>query len=186
MTQQPMQSDHCGQPEYMYLDAEWIGADMDTRVDYWPDNARVIARPPLIYAGALLTVAALRWIWPLSMFQAGVWNEFALVLLVEGIAVIAWGRRALAAAGTEVNLARPTTTIVDAGPYRYTRNPLYLGLTFGYAAFSIWLNSWWAVILLPVLLAVMHFGVVLREERYLEAKFGDEFRRYRSRVPRYL
>ncbi len=159
---------------------------MDKRIDYWPDNAQVIARPPLVYAGALLTVAALRWKWPLPVFGAGFWDELAVALLIVGIVLIAWGRRTLAAAGTEVSPTRPTTTIVDAGPYRYTRNPLYLGLTSGYVAFLIWLHSWWAVILLPVLLAVMHFGVVLPEERYLEAKFGDAYRRYRRRVARYL
>jgi len=161
MNQRPIPSDRNAQSERVYLEADWHADVMDTCVDSRPDNAQIIARPPLVYAGALLTVAALRWIWPMAVFQAGIWDEFAVVLLVEGIAVIVWGRRALAAAGTEINPKRPTTTIVDAGPYRYTRNPLYLGLTFGYVAFSIWLNSWWAVIVLPVLLAVIYFKLNL-------------------------
>src|SRR4051812_12202014 len=80
MTQQPMQSDREGQSECLCLDAERLGDAIDTRVDYWPDNAQIIARPPLVYAGALLTVAALRWIWPLLVRARCVFDLAQLVV----------------------------------------------------------------------------------------------------------
>ena len=81
---------------------------------------------------------------------------------------------------------RPTTTLGTAGPYRYSRNPLYIALTLAYLGAAVVVNTVWPVILLPGLLLVMQWGVISREERYLERRFGDEYRRYRTRVRRWL
>jgi len=75
---------------------------------------------------------------------------------------------------------------VTAGAFGYTRNPIYVGLVVLFLGFTIGLNSWWDLAVLVPLLAVMHVGVILREERYLERKFGDQYRQYRSRVARYV
>jgi len=80
----------------------------------------------------------------------------------------------------------PTTAIVTSGPFRFSRNPLYLALTLLYFGLSVAVNSWWGIVVLVPLLIIMHRGVVLREERYLERKFGETYRRYRSKVRRYL
>jgi len=90
------------------------------------------------------------------------------------------------AAGTNVNPSLPTTSIVTSGPFRLSRNPLYVAVTLLYFGLILALNTWWGIIMLIPLLIIMHFGVVLREERYLEEKFGDEYRRYKARVARYL
>ena len=90
------------------------------------------------------------------------------------------------AAGTNVNPGRPTTAIVTSGPFRFSRNPLYLSLTLLYFGLILAFNTWRGIILLVPLLIIMHFGVVLREERYLEQKFGDEYRDYKARVARYV
>jgi protein-S-isoprenylcysteine O-methyltransferase Ste14 len=90
------------------------------------------------------------------------------------------------AAGTNINPALPATTIVTSGPFRYSRNPLYCALTLLYLGLTLAVNTWWGVVLLFPLLIVMHTGVVLREERYLERKFGEPYRQYRSRVRRYM
>jgi protein-S-isoprenylcysteine O-methyltransferase Ste14 len=90
------------------------------------------------------------------------------------------------AAGTNVNPALPTTTIVTSGPFRFCRNPLYGALTLIYLGLTFAFNTWLGMVLLVPLLVIMHFGVVLREERYLEHKFGEAYRLYRSRVRRYL
>ena len=150
------------------------------------DNPGVIARPPLLYAGALVLVLVLRWFWPMPIFADGValWPGIALGVLGVGIAV--WGRARMRRAGTNVDPTRPATAIVTTGPFRFTRNPLYLGITGLYLGLTLALNSWWGIAVLVPLLALMHFGVVLREERYLERKFGDDYRQYKSRVARYL
>ena len=90
------------------------------------------------------------------------------------------------ATGTNVDPTLPTTAIVVSGPFRFSRNPLYLALTLVYSGLTLAFNVWWGVVVLIPLLAVMHRGVVVREERYLERKFGERYRQYRSRVRRYL
>ena len=90
------------------------------------------------------------------------------------------------AAATNINPFKPTTSIVSSGPFRFTRNPFYLALTLLYVGLTLIANTWWCfALLLPVLLLI-HFGVVAREERYLEHKFGETYRQYRARVRRYL
>ena len=81
---------------------------------------------------------------------------------------------------------RPTTTIVVSSAYSFSRNPLYVGLSFVFVGLSLMLDTWWGAIVLAPLSVVVHVGVVLREERYLEGKFGADFRCYCRRVPRYL
>ena len=90
------------------------------------------------------------------------------------------------AAETNINPFKPTMSIVSSGPFRFTRNPLYLALTLIYAGLTLVLNTWWCVVLLAPVLLLIHFGVVAREERYLERKFGGSYRQYRARVRRYL
>ena len=78
------------------------------------------------------------------------------------------------------------TAIVTAGPFRYTRNPIYVGFAFLFLGFTVGLNSWWGLAVLVPLLAVMHVGVILREERYLAGKFGAQYLQYKSHVARYI
>jgi len=85
-----------------------------------------------------------------------------------------------------VDPSRPTTAIVTSGPFRFSRNPLYLSLTVMYFELILIANNWWGVVVAVPLLMVMHLGVVLREELYLDHKFGDTYRQYRSKVRRYL
>lgn len=87
---------------------------------------------------------------------------------------------------TSVMPQRPTTAIIQSGPFRMTRNPLYLSMTLIYIGVCLVMNTAWPLLLLPLLLLIMHRGVILREERYLEQKFGDEYISYRSRVRRWI
>ena len=80
----------------------------------------------------------------------------------------------------------PTATIVDTGPYRFTRNPIYLGMMLGLIGEAIAFNSVWPLVSLVPFALVIRYGVVAREESYLECKFGDRYGRYRSRVRRWL
>lgn len=150
------------------------------------DNPGVIALPPLMYGAALILVLVLRWMWPLPIHgsSAPFWAGLALVALGGGLALS--GKRALTAAGTHVNPSLPTTAIVSAGPFRYTRNPLYVALTLLFLGLCAMLNTAWGAIVALPLLTLMHYGVVLREERYLERKFGDGYLRYKASVRRYF
>jgi protein-S-isoprenylcysteine O-methyltransferase Ste14 len=81
---------------------------------------------------------------------------------------------------------RPATAFVTSGPYRFTRNPMYLSLVALYLGVSAFANSWWPVILLPLVIVVIDRAVIAREERYLAATFPGEYSAYRSRVRRWL
>jgi len=89
-------------------------------------------------------------------------------------------------AGTNVRPDQPATAIVVDGPFRFTRNPLYLGLTGLYAGVALLVDALWPLLLLVPLLVIVKWGVIHREERYLEAKFGETYRLYKARVRRWL
>jgi len=150
------------------------------------DHPGIIALPPLVYATALGIVLVLRWLWPLPLasYPAALWLGIGLTVL--GAAMGLWGRRTMEAAGTNVNPYRPTTVLVTSGPFRFSRNPLYVSLTLLFLGISLVLNTWWGPVVLVPVLILMHRGVVSREERYLERKFGESYVRYKSRVRRYL
>jgi protein-S-isoprenylcysteine O-methyltransferase Ste14 len=149
------------------------------------DNAGVIVRPPLLYAVALAAMLALRWLWPLPIFSGSAfWPGVALV--APDVGLLIWGRQTLVTGGTNVDPSLPSTAVVTSGPYRFSRNPLYMGLAVVYLGLTLALDTWWGIILLALVLIVMHQGVIQREERYLERKFGDGYRQYRAAVRRYL
>lgn len=149
------------------------------------DSPRVVALPPLLYAGGLALAFMARSVAPLPVLP---WPHLWIAgpLLFVGVALASWGRRALVSAGTNVDPRKPATALVTAGPYRYSRNPLYLALTLVYLAVASFANDLWFPPVLVVVLMVMQYGVIHREERYLEAKFGDAYREYRARVRRWL
>jgi len=149
------------------------------------DNAGVIVRPPVLYVAALAAMLLLRWVWPVPILGgAAFWPGVALVVL--GVRILVWGRRTLVAGGTNVDPSLPSTAVVTSGPYRFSRNPLYLGLAIVYLGLTLVFDALWGIVLLALALIVMHLGVIQREERYLERKFGDGYRQYRTAVRRYL
>jgi protein-S-isoprenylcysteine O-methyltransferase Ste14 len=150
------------------------------------DNAGVVVLPPLLYGGALILFLALGWFWPMPILghSMALWSGLALVVFAVAIAM--WGRRTMHAAGTNISPLRPATAFVTTGPFRFSRNPLYVALTLLYLGLTLAFNTWWGIVILAPLLVVLHYGVVLREERYLEQKFGETYQEYRSSVRRYL
>jgi protein-S-isoprenylcysteine O-methyltransferase Ste14 len=150
------------------------------------DNSGVRIHPPFFFLGALLVSSGLERMWPWPIFGHQAPRVVGGVIAFFGIALIAWGRGVMVARGTNLNPTLPTTAIVTTGPFRFSRNPLYLGLTMTYLGLAMAINAWWSFLLLVPVLFAMHFDVVLREERYLEQKFGDNYRQYCARVRRYL
>lgn len=108
------------------------------------------------------------------------------MLLCLGVALNAWGAYSLIRARTPINPYRPVTTLVASGAFGLSRNPLYVSLNLIFLALSLILNSFWGILVLVPVVVVMHYGVILREERYLETKFGEAYRRYCGMVRRYL
>ena len=151
-----------------------------------PDNPGVIAPPPLIYAGALAIGLLAHRLYPLPFLPRGLSRVLGWPLIVGGLVIGTLGFREMQRAGTNVDPREPTTAIVTRGPYQFTRNPLYLSMTLIYAGITALANTLPAALLLPAVLAVMRRGVIEREERYLERKFGDEYLDFKARVRRWI
>ena len=145
-----------------------------------------IARPPLIYLGSIALGVILHFARPLSLLprRVSLWLAAAVVLLAIGLFLFAV--RTFRAAGTPVPGNRPTTTIVHAGPYRLSRNPIYLAFSLLQLGIALWTNSLWLGLTLLAALALMSFVVIPREERYLEARFPSEYSGYKASVRRWL
>jgi len=152
------------------------------------DGAGVFVPPPLIFLAFLVAGLALDHLVlrvatgvaaPVRYALAGVIGAAALA--VGGSAFLRFRR-----AGTNPEPWRPTTVIVSTGVYRFTRNPMYLGMAVLYIALAIAADSVVALVLVVPAVAIIRYGVIAREERYLEAKFGDDYRRYKATVRRWL
>jgi protein-S-isoprenylcysteine O-methyltransferase Ste14 len=153
-----------------------------------PDVAGVIALPPLIVLGFLAAATVLEAIVPLRVVAAHSFPRYlaGAALVACGFVMIVMGTRRFQAAGTNIPPTMPTTALVVDGIYRRTRNPLYLGLTLFYLGLGVAAGSQWTIGLVVPLLWVINVGVVKREERYLERKFGDAYRAYKARVRRWI
>ena len=154
------------------------------------DHAGVIARPPRIAYLFLGIGAILGWLWPLPLLPAGASAALRYraggALVALGLLVMTLAVRAFRAAGTNVETPKPATALVTEGIYARSRNPMYVALALLFAGIGVLANSGWLVLLLVSYVAVLRIGVIAREERYLERKFGAPYRAYRERVRRWL
>ncbi|MBI5379018.1 MAG: isoprenylcysteine carboxylmethyltransferase family protein [Nitrospirae bacterium] len=150
------------------------------------DNPSVIAPPLLIYAVAFGVALLLHALVPL---RVGSWPMRVLggtLLIAAGILLARGAFRTMGLAGTSANPYASATVLVTQGPFRWTRNPLYLAQTFLYIGMAMALNTFWPLVWLPAVLLVMRYGVIEREERYLDTRFGAAYRAYRSTVRRWI
>jgi protein-S-isoprenylcysteine O-methyltransferase Ste14 len=150
------------------------------------DNSGAIAPPPFIFATAFLVGWVLHAAVPLPFLPRTVARITGALLVAAAVILVAASLRALKRVGTNVEVHKPTTAIVVDGPYRYTRNPIYVSLTLLYAGIAIFARMFWPLLLLPIVLIILQRGVVDREERYLTHKFGDEYISYKGRVRRWV
>ena len=154
-------------------------------------TAGVIARPPLLFLAALLLGFACDRLLPLPVPVPGPrrdWVDWTVAgsLIVIGIGLTAAGIRNFSRAATPVPTNEPTRALVTTGIHAWSRNPIYVGLFLVYGGIGIAARSPWALILMLPLAVTIRYGVVAREEAYLERRFGDVYRGYNSRVRRWL
>ena len=150
------------------------------------DNPGVIVPPPLIYAAALAAGLLANRRYRVPFLPRPFTRTLGWPLVIGGIAIGFLGSREMRRAQTNMDPYKPTTAIVSEGPFRFTRNPLYLSMTLIYCGISALANALPAALLLPAVLYLMRRGVIEREERYLERKFGDDYLQYKARTPRWI
>ena len=152
-------------------------------------NPGVPFPPPILFVGGFgfgwLVDRKLR---PLALpgIGANVAEPIGLALIVVGFALMAWGIVTFHRRGTAVYPNQPASSLVTDGPYRFTRNPMYTGMTVAYLGGSLVVGSLWPIVLLPVVLVLLVRLVVRREEAYLENAFGKNYEVYRATVRRWL
>src|SRR5262249_39173774 len=144
-----------------------------------------LARPPVIYFGAIVTGLVLHFAWPLPFFpRVGI--LLGALLATVAATLFLWSIRTFHSAGTPVPGNKPTTAIVKFGPYRLSRNPIYLAFSLFQIGIAFSLNDAWILITLLPAILLMSFVVIPREERYLETRFGQEYTKYKASVRRWL
>jgi protein-S-isoprenylcysteine O-methyltransferase Ste14 len=151
------------------------------------DHSNAIIRPPIAWALSFVVGLGLDWLYPtpfIPAFMPAAWVGSAIFAL--GFVLAIWAIVTIRQAGTRVETNRPTTTIVAGGPYRFTRNPIYVGMLLGQGGLAVGFNSLWLLATLVPFYFVIRYGVVAREEAYLEGKFAGVYPDYKSRVRRWL
>lgn len=151
------------------------------------DIPDLIAPPPLIYLAGLLLGFILHRLHPLPVpLPPGAIYPVGLALILAGVIVNALGLREFRRARTAFIPTIPATALLSRGVFAHTRNPLYVSIALVYAGIGVLLRSGWVLLCLVPVLLVIHYGVVLREERYLERKFGSPYLDYKARVRRWV
>jgi protein-S-isoprenylcysteine O-methyltransferase Ste14 len=169
-----------------------MGTDLAGRDESGSGVAVVIARPILLFPAALLLGFALdhllRLPFPISRISMVHWISAIIAgsLILIGVAVFASGVGGFSRAATPLPTNQPARALVTTGIYRWTRNPIYLAFFLVYVSIGIVVRSPWILILTLPLAITIHYGVVAREEAYLERRFGDAYRNYKARVRRWV
>jgi protein-S-isoprenylcysteine O-methyltransferase Ste14 len=145
-----------------------------------------MVRPPLVYLGAIALGLLLHFAWPVRLVSRAVSVQLGGTAVLVAVALFLYAVRTFRTAGTPVPGNRPTTTIVRTGPYRYSRNPIYLSFSLLQLDVAVWVNSLWLLVTLLPAVALMSFVVIPREEQYLETRFPSDYLPYTASVPRWL
>lgn len=154
------------------------------------EHSQVVVFPPLIPLTGFLLGVLLEAMWPTSPWISGPLRVGARalggLLFCLGAAGFAWMVATMKKVGTPIHNAATPVVLVDSGPFRVTRNPMYLFGSIAYAGLALVLGKLWSLALLPAVVALTHYGVVLREEAFLARRFGRAYDQYRARVRRWL
>ena len=150
------------------------------------DNPGIWIPPPLTYLLTLLLGLVLDRRLHVPFLSHGVARVLGWPLVGGGMALATWFVRTMRRADTTLDVNKPVSSLVQDGPFRYSRNPGYLSLAMLYSGIAILRNALWAIVLLPLVLVMTQRYLIEREERYLERTFGEEYLAYKRRVRRWV
>ncbi len=151
-----------------------------------PDHAGVAFHPPVLLLLALLLGFGARWLTPLRFLPDGTTASLGPVVVAASFGWCIWAVVTLRRAGASIPTYEPTEAIVMRGPYALSRNPIYLSMVVLQVGVGIWANSGWFLGLAAVSAGLLWWGVISREERYLERKFRTAYLEYKARVRRWV
>ncbi len=151
-----------------------------------PDHAGVAFHPPILLAAALLLGFGARWLTPLRFLPDVVAVPLGPVVVATSFGWFVWAVVTMRRAGASIPTSEPTEAIVMRGPYALSRNPIYVAMLALQVGVGIWANSGWFLGLAAASVGLLWWGVVSREERYLEGKFGNAYLQYKARVRRWV
>ena len=151
-----------------------------------PDSAQVRVPPPLAVLAAILVSWIVHLIHPIPVFHESINGFLGSVLFASGLLLALLCVGLFKAQGTGLPPWKPSTKVVHGGPYRFSRNPIYIGLLIAYLGVIVLINTVWGFVLLIPLFFFFNNYVIPKEEKYLESKFGDEYRAYKTKVRRWI
>ncbi len=140
----------------------------------------------MVFLSALAVGLFLSWLIPLPQFSSVSLKVTGIILGVLGSTVGFWGLYTFRRAGTNVRPSLPVNALVTSGPFRYSRNPFYVGMTVIYVGITLYAGFLWLFVTLVPALLMVHWRIVRREEQFLESRFGEDYRAYKARVHRWI
>jgi protein-S-isoprenylcysteine O-methyltransferase Ste14 len=159
---------------------------MNTKVNTNADHSKITIDAPILLAGAIVLTVLLQWLVPLPFLPSLPSRILGAILFIGGFALGMPAFRGMLRARTSPNPHHPSTALVRDATYRFTRNPMYLGMLLSYAGLFIFFQNPWFILFLPLLIWSFTAFVIIPEERYLEEKFGREYQEYKSQVRRWI
>ena len=151
-----------------------------------PDKANVVVLPPVIFVVALLLGLLMEFVVPMQALPRTPARWLGTLLILGSIPIAGSAIRELYKAKTALDVRKPTIVIVTTGAFRFSRNPIYIAMILLYCGIAWLINSLWIGLLVVPAVAILQIGVIRREEYYLEHKFGEDYRRYRAVVRRWI
>ena len=150
------------------------------------DSANVVGSPPLVLLALLAGGGLLHLAFPVDLLPDSFPNVIGLPFIVSAIALFMLSVREFSRQGTSVRGSEPASVVVASGPYRFSRNPIYLSMLLLEAGVALMANSAWILAAVAPMFAYLSLGVIVREEGYLSRKFGGEYLRYKTSVRRWI
>jgi protein-S-isoprenylcysteine O-methyltransferase Ste14 len=151
------------------------------------DVPDILILPPVLVGGTLLIGILIHYaVWTVSLFPTLLARVLGVIVFTSSGILAHFAHLAMKRVGTNVLPTQPTLALATDGPYRFSRNPLYLAAAGVYLGITFWVNGLAPLLLMIPMICLLHWGIVLREESYLKAKFGSTYERYLRSAPRWI
>ena len=151
------------------------------------DVPDIVMLPPVLVGGMLLVGVLIHYaLWTVTLMPTVLARVLGVVVFISAGVLAHFAHLAMKRVGTNILPTQPTLALATDGPYRFSRNPLYLAAIGVYLGVTLWVNGLAPLLLMLPMTTLLHWGIVLREERYLESKFGNAYQSYRMGVRRWL